>query len=208
MASVASKSAMRPPGNTAPELMLSQANTSSSAASRKLVRNAWLELEVGGEDERRHINSEARKIARALGGYLATEGSLGFTVRVPADQVEVATKRLGALAELVDQGFSVEEVTAKYVDLVVRLENAKRLKRRLQSLLDRATKVEEVLSVEKELARVTENLERLEGQLRVLKKQVALATIEVRFKDDVSPGPLGWVFYGIYRGVKWLFVWD
>jgi hypothetical protein len=37
---------------------------------------------------------------------------------------------------------------------------------------------------------------------------VALATVRVDFERPVRPGPVGWVFYGLARGVKWLFVWD
>lgn len=182
--------------------------TGTAAQGRRLVRNAWIELEVKNEEERQQINSEAQKIARSMGGYIADESTRGFTMRVPAAQIEGATARLGRLAQVVDRGFSVQEVTAQYVDLVARLDNAKRLKRRLQALLERSNAVKEVLAVEKELARVTETLERLEGQLRVLKKQIRLARIDVRFTNKVSPGPIGWIFYGLYRGVKWLFVWD
>ena len=44
--------------------------------------------------------------------------------------------------------------------------------------------------------------------MRVLSGRVAMATISVDLEEDVSPGPIGWIGYGIYRGVKWLFVWD
>lgn len=183
-------------------------NTGSTSVDRKLVRNAWVELEAEPGEARTQILVKAKRIARAAGGYLASEGTDGFVIRVEADHIDAVMGKLSALAEVIDQGFSVEEVTAQYVDLSLRIENSERLQKRLHILLEKATKVEELLAVEKELSRVTEELERLKGQMRVLTKQIRLATIDVRFKDSVSPGPLGWVFYGLYRGVKWLFVWD
>lgn len=65
-----------------------------------------------------------------------------------------------------------------------------------------------MLAVERELARATTEVERLEGQLRLLQNQVAFSTVRLTVDEDVDPGPLGWVFVGLYEGVKWLFVWD
>jgi hypothetical protein len=30
----------------------------------------------------------------------------------------------------------------------------------------------------------------------------------VRFEQPTRPGPVGWIFYALYYGVKWLFVWE
>ena len=69
--------------------------------------------------------------------------------------------------------------------------------------------------VESNLAgRVTLEIEELRGKLRYLRDRVQDATITVWFvqeyepPEESSPGPLGWIFYGVYLGVKWLFVWD
>jgi hypothetical protein len=48
----------------------------------------------------------------------------------------------------------------------------------------------------------------MKGKLALLESQVSLATIHLTLEKPTRPGPLGWVFYGAYRGVKWLFVWD
>ena len=41
-----------------------------------------------------------------------------------------------------------------------------------------------------------------------MKNQLTFATIAISLEESVTPGPVGWVFYGVYTGVKWLFVWD
>ncbi|MFN7135552.1 MAG: DUF4349 domain-containing protein, partial [Myxococcales bacterium] len=79
---------------------------------------------------------------------------------------------------------------------------------RLQHLVEQAKEVKDVLAVEAELARVTEQLELHKGRMRALQNQTAYGTVEVAFEERVTPGPVGWLFYGAFRTVKWLFVWD
>lgn len=79
---------------------------------------------------------------------------------------------------------------------------------RLAALLERATTVEEILAVERELGRVTESLTLLEAKLAAQSTRVDFAEVRLHVEDPPSPGPVGWVFYGLFKGVKWLFVWD
>ncbi len=32
--------------------------------------------------------------------------------------------------------------------------------------------------------------------------------VQLTLETPTSPGPVGWVFYGLYRGIAWLFVWN
>jgi len=32
--------------------------------------------------------------------------------------------------------------------------------------------------------------------------------LRVDFEKPVRPGPVGWVFYGLAKGIKWLFIWE
>ncbi len=68
--------------------------------------------------------------------------------------------------------------------------------------------MDEAGKVEKELERVTAEYESLKARLESLEGQVALATVHLEFRRPVRPGPVGWVFYGLGKGLKWLFVWD
>jgi hypothetical protein len=68
--------------------------------------------------------------------------------------------------------------------------------------------VSEAALVERELERVTGQLEQLKGQLQALEQRVQYAALSVEFSRDMKPGPVGWIFYGLFSGVKWLFVWD
>jgi predicted nucleic acid-binding Zn-ribbon protein len=130
------------------------------------------------------------------------------TLRVPAGRLEELLAAANQAGEVTEQNIRVQDVTANYVDLKIRIDNLQRLRKRLQELVEAGSTVQEILEVEKELARVTRELEQLEGQMRVLENQVSYATLTVYFQNDISPGPIGWVFYGAYSAVKWLFVWD
>lgn len=181
----------------------------SQESTRQLIKTVWLVLEVDDDgDGRAHLNKRAGVLAESMGGYMASESSQRFTLRVPAPKLEQTLQALAGFAPVLDEHHKVDDVTRRVRDLSIRIKNAKRLNTRLLELVEQADSVTEVLAVEKELARVTERLETLEAEMRSLSQQVALATVEVRYEDDVSPGPVGWVFYGLYRGVKWLFIWD
>jgi len=79
-----------------------------------------------------------------------------------------------------------EDVGEEFVDVNVRLENGRRLERRLLQLLDTRTgKLEEVLAVERELARVREEVERLEGRVRFLRNRADLGTLTISVHEPM-----------------------
>ena len=67
--------------------------------------------------------------------------------------------------------------------------------------------VETILKVEVELQRIENIIEQLKGQLERMEHLKSFCTIYVYYSEPVSPGIVGWVFVGLYEGVKWLFVW-
>jgi hypothetical protein len=174
---------------------------------QKLVKTGYMRIETDEDDFAKKI-TELKAATKKLEGYVASESRNSVTIKVPSgrlDELIAITRQLG---EVVGQDVHVHDVTATYVDLQIRIDNLKRLRSRLQELIQQGSSVQEVLEVERELARVTRELEQLEGQLRLMDNQVTFATLNVNFENDLSPGPIGWLFYGTYQAVKWLFVWD
>jgi hypothetical protein len=82
-----------------------------------------------------------------------------------------------------------EDVTAQMVDVDSRVESLRDSVDRLQGLLGRAGDVGQLASVEGELASRESDLEALLGQQRVLKDQVALATLTVHLAEHARPEP-------------------
>ncbi|MFN3197233.1 MAG: DUF4349 domain-containing protein [Bradymonadia bacterium] len=176
--------------------------------SRKLIRDADLTLEVSDEDDIEPAVKQIAEMVEPLKGYVVSQTTKSVTIKVPSDRLDEALKMIQKVGEVTRRQVRTRDVTAQYADLMIRIDNLKTLQARLKELVAQGTNVAEILEVEKELSRVTGELERLEGQMRVLNNQTDFARITVRVEESVSPGPVGWIFYGLYRGVKWLFVWD
>jgi len=142
-----------------------------------------------------------RKMAETMGGYMQQMTGKGIVVRVPAARFDEAVESLGKMGTITEREVTAQDVTEEYVDLALRLANARKLVEKLQELLGRAKTVKEALDVEKELARVRTEIELMEGQLNRLKSRIAYATLSVEFTpteegpENLRPGlPFAWLY--------------
>lgn len=172
------------------------------------AQTAYLTQEVDGTPETRQHWVKVHGLARQVGALILAETKDSLHLRLPADQLDAMEQGLAALAPITQRTLAAPEVTGLVMDLRVRVESQTALRARLIALLERADTIEEVLAVERELGRVTEALALIEAQLQAQESEVALAELHLTVEDPAHPGPVGWIFYGLYRGVKWLFVWD
>ncbi|KYF97581.1 hypothetical protein BE20_38185, partial [Sorangium cellulosum] len=144
---------------------------------------------------------KVEELARDLGGFLARRDDRAITIRVPAARFDEALKRLEGLGDVVQRNVVAEDVTEEFLDLGVRIRNARVVRDRLEKLLEKAAKVEESIQLERELARVTSELERLEGRLKFLRDRVAFSTLTVSFQprstETITPSgprlPIDWL---------------
>ena len=185
-----------------------ETGSADSPIPRRLARTARIEIEVDDEADFHQALARATEIANNLDGYVVRQSRDRISFKVPSARLEEAVAAVGQLGAVQARHVSAVDVTMQYVDLDVRIANLETLRARLQALVDAATNVTDVLAVERELSRVTGELEQLQGQFRVLKSRVSMSEVTVELDTHIGPGPIGWVFYGLYRGVKWLFVWD
>ncbi|WP_437757534.1 DUF4349 domain-containing protein [Sorangium sp. So ce1389] len=140
-------------------------------------------------------------LARELGGFLARRDDRTITIRVPAARFDEALKRLEGLGDMLQRNVVAEDVTEEFLDLGVRIRNARAVRDRLEKLLEKAAKVEESIQLERELARVAGELERLEGRLKFLRDRVAFSTLTVSFQprstETITPSgprlPIEWL---------------
>lgn len=172
---------------------------------RSIVRNASLRVE---RDAPEQGPAQAVALAKSHGGYAELVTQETATVRIPAERMDAFLAAVPTLGKVEDQSISAMDVTDTHRDLKVRLAHLETMRARYQSLLDKAVTVSEAVLVEKELERVTSEYESLKARLQSLEGQVALATVRVDFEKPVRPGPVGWVFYGLAKGIKWLFIWE
>lgn len=136
-----------------------------------------------------------RDLAARVGGFVANtavqtgEGQLRsatIEVKVPAARFDEAMAGLKPLGKLESATVQADDVGEEYVDVTARMENARRLERRLIDLLaTRTGKLKDVLDVEQSLARVRQEIERYEGRLRYLKAHTAMSTLTVYVHEPV-----------------------
>ncbi|MBI5480251.1 MAG: DUF4349 domain-containing protein [Deltaproteobacteria bacterium] len=197
-----------PADEGAPRTVASPAATQDAAKAdpaRFIVRSAYLRIER--KDPENGVTAAA-ELARRLGGWVQRTENKAATIMVPAEKLDAALDELGRLGKVAKKDVRGEDVTEEYLDLRIRLDNLEKARLRYLDLLNQAQNVGETLAVEKELERITVDIERLKGRLGYLERVVRYSTIQVLFERPQSPGPVGWVFYILYHGVKWLFVWD
>jgi hypothetical protein len=113
---------------------------------------------------------------------------------------------LAPIGKLESVSVAAEDVGEQFVDVTARMENARRLERRLIDLLaTRTGKLKDVLDVEQTLARVREEIERHEGRIRYLRAHTAMSTLNIEVHEPVpivasaGRGPLGEAFRQAWR---------
>ena len=162
----------------------------ASADSRKLIRNAQLELQVVNFEE---TVQRLTTFATEEHGYVATQnstkspnGKLQGTVviKVPPETLDHFLQNARGLGELKNQTLGADDVTKTYFDTDARLRNAKRMEERLLEMLQTKTgKVSDLLQVEKELGRVREQIEQMQGELKYYDALVQYATVTISLAE-------------------------
>ncbi len=170
---------------------------------RKVLKAASLSVVVAQPDS---AVAKTVRLASAYGGFMTSTANNLAVIRVPANRFNEAMDEIAEYGKLKDKRITGEDVTDSYLDLGIRLENAEKSRKRYLELLARAETVEAALAVERELERLNEIIDRYKGQRNRMDKLEQFATIRVNFQQKAKLGPLGFLFKGLYSGVKWLFV--
>jgi hypothetical protein len=188
----------------------------SADPQQKIIRSASLSVEVEDLDA---ATDSARSAAARLGGRIESatrtkDERVHMRIRVPSHALDSALADAANLGRVLNRSISESDVTTRYIDTAARLKTRLALRDRLQKLLETAKSVEDILNIERELARVQGEIDSMQGQLDYMDRQVAESTLDLTLQipevtpPETKPGPLGYVFVGIWKAVKWLFVWE
>jgi len=177
-----------------------------------VIRTAEVSIEV---DSLEPALAQVRDLAAQFGGYVAnttiTTGrsqlrNATLELKIPAPRFDASLSGLSPIGKLESVSIEAEDVGEQFVDVTARMENARRLERRLIDLLaTRTGKLKDVLDVEQELARVREEIERYDGRIRYLRAHTALSTLSVSVHEPVpivvtaGRSPLGEAFRQAWR---------
>jgi len=187
-------------GEQADRAAVPQAKPQSTApAERLLVYRGQIQVEVARPDD---AIAQLLAQVKLWGGYLQHQQGTVVTVRLPAAHFDEAFVLLRAAGRVLGETRQADDVTEEFVDLGIRLDNARKARDRLLEVLGKADKVEDILKVEVELRRLTEEIERMEGRNKFLADQVAMASLQAGFstaaeaplaKRSRRPSRFGWI---------------
>lgn len=157
-----------------------------------IIRTAAARIEV---DSLEPAIAQVRELAERVGGYVANTSidagnkqvrSAVLEVKIPAVRFDEGLSGLSPIGELEAMTVDADDVGEEFVDVTARMENSRRLERRLIDLLAQRTgKLKDVLDVEQALARVREEIERYEGRLRYLRAHTAVSTLNVHVHEPL-----------------------
>ena len=174
------------------EVVVTDAVLPMPAVTNMVIRNANASIKV---DSLEPAIAALREVAARVGGFVANAGiqtgrgqlrSATIEVKVPAARFDEALAGLKPIGELEAADVKADDVGEEFVDVSARMENARRLERRLIELLaTRTGKLKDVLDVEQSLAQVREEIERYEGRLRYLRAHTAMSTLTVYVHEPV-----------------------
>jgi hypothetical protein len=126
-------------------------------------------------------------IAQTLGGYLSQRADRQITILVPRDRFTDAVARIERLGDVKRHAISALDVTDEFVDLEVRITNARAVRERLIVLRAQAKTVSAQLEAEVEIGRLTGEIDRMEGKLKLLSERIAYSTITVSLEAVSEP---------------------
>ena len=178
---------------------------SSYQKNRKIIYNSKLDLIVEEPDS---VYKEIAKIAKRFSGYVKNSGNNYVSIRVKSENLSDAITQIALLGKIKQKELYSQDVTEQFRDNEISLDNAEKSRKRYIELLQKAQNVEEILAIEKELERLNKEIAILKSKINNLKTLTDFSTITVYYQKKVRPGILGYVFVGIFKAIKWLFVWD
>lgn len=170
-----------------------------------MTYNASVELLCKNPD---NVRNQLPSIAEKYQGYVSQIDNESAIIKVKSDNLNNALDEISLLGKVIDKNIEANDITNQYLDVNIRLENYEKSRNRYLELLAKAQTVEEILQVEKELERLNGEIELLKSEIERFDQDIKYSTISVYYDKKAKPGILGYVFKGLYKGIRWLFVRD
>jgi hypothetical protein len=167
-----------------------QKKAQAEAVPRKIVYTASVDLLVGDwSDAVGRLEAVTKQFHGVVAQSAITSNpgsprSANWRVRVPVDRFDDFVNQIAGLGEATRNTTDSDDITDKYYDFQVRMENKKIEVGRLQKIINERTgKISEVLEAEREIGRVTTELEQLKGTLKLWDNQTALSTVNITMRE-------------------------
>lgn len=182
-------------------------------AKRMVIKNVDMTIVV--EDAAKSVETFAA-MADEMGGFVVTSRlfqsrlSSGeeipqgeITIRVPADKLDEATKKIkGDAIQVQNENTSGQDVTREYTDLQSRLRNLEAAEADLVKIMDKAYQTEDVMSVYNQITQIREQIEVVKGQIQFYDQSSTYSAITIKLLSKASIQPVsvgGWQPVGVAR---------
>lgn len=162
----------------------------SAQPDKKIIKTGRMGLDV---TEIAPAKAAVDETVARYGGYYSTErfndgdyrSTYTLSIRVPernyADFIAALESGEGRVAY---KEIDSRDVTERYLDLEMRLDNKRSYLQRYRDLLKRAGTIKEILEIEEQIRQLEEEIESAEGSLRYLDNQVSYSTLDLTLTQD------------------------
>ena len=187
---LAEQSGSASPAGGKPAIPAPAATPAPVIDTRKLIRNAALDFEVGSFEKALDIITQ---VAGEEQGYVFSQNSAKgangklqgqIVVKVLPPNLDRFLLKLRLLGDMRNQTVSAVDVSKDYFDTEARIRNAQVTEERLIEMMKTRTgKVSDLLEVENEIAKVRGEIEQMQGSLKVYDAQVQFATVVISIEE-------------------------
>lgn len=177
--------------------------TTLPPGQRLAQHTATMRLRVSDVDELSRTTRDAMRIARSLGGFVASvnyakpkgdEGDASLILRVPTSKIQEAIAQLSDLGVIVSQRIEIQDVQNKVNDVSADMARLRRTIRRYEARLKQPISEDERFQLELRLEQARASLRRLTDQRNATVRRARLAKISVVLttregEQQVAPPP-------------------
>ena len=112
-----------------------------------------------------------------------TYRSASFTIRVPADRLDVMTNNLPSLGNVLSSNKQSQNITIQFIDTEARLKACRAEETSLLAMLEKADTVEVILTIQQRLSDVRYEIESLTSMLKNWQNQVDYSTVVLNIRE-------------------------
>lgn len=165
-------SGARPVATSAPAAAALKQN--ENAPARKVHHEGSIRLRA---TQPRRVLDQAAQWARAAGGYVESLTSQNLVLQIPAERFRSVYDQVLGLGEVLAKSLSARDVTEEFLDVELRLSQAKATRDRLLALIQKAGSEKEKLLLLREVERLSKEIELMEARMARLQTMVAYSRL-------------------------------
>lgn len=163
----------------------------------KIIKNYQIAAETKSFDE---ALKKLETLVSENGGYIESSRITGhnlnssryssryatYTLRIPAQNVELFIDSTENLVHITSHGSTVENVTSQYYDLQSRVEVLESERMALNEMLKEASSVDTMLKIREQLSGVIADIESLKTQLKIYDSLVSYSTVSLTIDEVID----------------------